>query len=547
MKTKARLWWIFAVIMALLAASFACSSESSELEKAETVPAQAEAQEEEAQVDSKTAEPEISATSVPPTETPIPPTPTPAPLGMSRANPFPMTELVNAQNWDIQVLEAIRGDEAWQLIKAANQFNEPPLEGMEYLLVRISAKCTYADSDSHSIGEYDFDVTGDKLIKYSPASVVVPEPSLDAELFSGGETEGWVAFSVGIGEGNLIIIFDEMMSFDDDRFRFIALEEGASVSVDIELAEIQPADTGLTRENPIPIGESGITEDWIVTIRAVIRGEEAWAMTQEANMFNEPPADGMEYVAIKVHAQCISTVDEVVSIDGYSFDTTGDNNILYDDPSVVDPIPPFEAYLYPGGEYEGWIIKEVAIGETSILALFEPTFSFDTDENRYFALEDGASISVPPDVNNIAPNDVGIDRTSAAALGEVVITEDWEVRVLETVRGQDAWTLIQEANQFNDPPEPGMEYVLLKVWVRNINPQDEALSISEYYFEITGDLNVVYENPSVVDPDPMLDLSLYPTGEGEGWVTLQVAEGETGLILEFNPEFLGGKRFLSLE
>ena len=93
-----------------------------------------------------------------PKPTPIPPTPTPAPIGLSRSNPYPKTEIVTAPNWDIQVLDMVRGDAAWQAIQAANQFNDPAPEGMEYLLVKIHAKCTYADSDTHTIGGGDFDL-----------------------------------------------------------------------------------------------------------------------------------------------------------------------------------------------------------------------------------------------------------------------------------------------------------------------------------------------------------------------------------------------------
>ncbi|MEW6713296.1 MAG: hypothetical protein AB1403_25975, partial [Candidatus Riflebacteria bacterium] len=138
---------------------------------------------------------QVEPTKVPEaTKTPEPPaTPTPAPIGLSRNNPFPRTDLVSAPNWDVQVVEVKRGESAWQDIQAANMFNEVAPEGMEYLLVKIHAKSTYADSDEHSISGCDFDVTGDKLINYtcSMASVVEPDPQLDASLFSGGETEGW--------------------------------------------------------------------------------------------------------------------------------------------------------------------------------------------------------------------------------------------------------------------------------------------------------------------------------------------------------------------
>ena len=236
-----------------------------------------------------------------PTNTPkptsVPPTPTPLPIGLNRSNPYAITELVSAPNWDVQVLETVRGDAAWQAIQSANQFNDPAPEGMEYLLAKIHAKCTYADSEEHSISGYDLNVTGDRLIQYSPASVVDPDPSLDAQLYKDGETEGWVSFAVGQGERNLMLIIDELANFNDDRIRFIALDEGASISVDPDLSEIAFTDLGKDRTSPAPFGETIITEDWKANFLEVVRGDEAWTMIQAVNQFNELPADGMEYVA----------------------------------------------------------------------------------------------------------------------------------------------------------------------------------------------------------------------------------------------------------
>jgi len=306
---------------------------------------------------------------------------------MSRGNPFPSSEIVAAPNWDIQVLEIVRGDAAWQAIQAANQFNDPAPEGMEYLLVKIHVKCTYDDSDEHSISGSDFRVTGDRFIQYSGAYAVEPDPQLDAQLFTDGETEGWAAFLAGQEEGNLILIFDELLSFDEDRRRFIALDEGASVTIPSELSTIQPTDLGAERTNPAPFGETIITEDWKVSLLEIIRGEEAWTMAQEANEFNDPPVEGMEYIAVRVYAQYIGTKDSPAQIDGSYFKTTGSASVLYDLPSVVDPEPAFDATLFPGGEVEGWVILQAAQEETDVIAVFEPLFSFSSANKRFLSLE----------------------------------------------------------------------------------------------------------------------------------------------------------------
>lgn len=486
-----------------------------------------------------------------PTDKPTPtiePTDTPVPVpGISRVSPYPLDTLVEAPNWNIQVLEVIRGEDAWQLLQTTNQFNDPPQEGMEYLLIRLKAVSTYTDSESHTISGSDFGVTGDRYQRYRTASVVAPEPELSAELFSGGETEGWIPFAVGQDETSLMLIVDELLNFDDDRFRYIALEEGASLTVDPSLFGIDPSTEGLSRSEPVPLGETAITEDWEVTVLEVIRGGEAWSAVQAANQFNEPPNEGMEYVATKILVRYIGTDDNAVNINGSEFDLTGEANILYDWPSIVDPEPSLDVYLYPGGEFEGWTVMEAREGEGNLMVQFEPSFEFSDDNVRYLALSPEASVSVPPELSEIERNDLGESRASPAPLGQTVVGENWEFTILEVIRGNDALIMAQEANQFNEPPDPGMEYVAVKVRARNISTEDEPEDISGGFFSLVDETNVEYDLPSIVDPYPSFDISLFPGGSYEAWVIMQASEGSNDLIAVISPSFEFETYYMALE
>lgn len=325
-----------------------------------------------------------------PTNTPKPAnTPTAMPIGLGRSQPFPRTEVVPVPNWEVQLLEVMRGDEAWSAILAANQYNDPAPEGMEYLLLKLHVKSTYTDSDEHTIGHCDFDVTGDRLILYSCLSVfaVTPEPQLDATLFTGGETEGWVAYVVGKDERNLILIVDEGLNFDDTSVRYIAIDDGASLSVSPDFATISPTNLGTDRMAPAPKGEKLISDDWEITILESIRGEEAWNLVQAANQFNDPPEAGREFILVKVHARNISTEDEAQTIDFTYFTTTGSANEIYDAPWSVAPEPILNTSLFPGGETEGWIVVQAAISETGVNLIFAPLWDFSGNSKRYISLE----------------------------------------------------------------------------------------------------------------------------------------------------------------
>jgi len=320
-----------------------------------------------------------------PTDTPTPaPTATPEP-GQSRSNPLPPNSIVHAAHWEVQVLEFKRGQEAAQLIREANQFNEPAPEGKEYLMVKVRAKSLHIDGQSHLITGGDFKLTGDRVTRYLPVGVVPPAPPLGAEVFSSGETEGWIVYAIDQGEEQLMVDFDPLVSTDYQPV-FIALQPGAAISVDPMLSDVAPTDLGRTHEQPAQLGDTLITDDWQVTILEAIRGSKAYDMAKAANQFNDPPAAGMEYLAVRARVKSLNPKDDFVLIDSGSFKTIGDKQVLYDAPAVVDPEPVLQAYLYPGGEVEGWVILQIGQGEHSAQIVFDPLFDIEHSNRRYIAL-----------------------------------------------------------------------------------------------------------------------------------------------------------------
>jgi hypothetical protein len=310
------------------------------------------------------------------TATPFPP------VGLSGNEPAQLAEVVSVPNWNVKVLEVSRGDAAWSAIQSADELNEPPPPGKEYLLVKLWVKSTAADDEAHPISQSDFVVTGDRLIKYYTAEALEPEPQLNAELSKGEKTEGWVAFLIDQGEGNLVLILDEVASFREDRFRFVALDEGAAIALAPELDDIQPTELGIDQASPAPLGETVTTEDWQITVREVVRGEAAWQMVQAADEFNEPPEAGMEYILVKVHARYIGAAPTGETIDAIFFQTIGSADVLHGYPFVISPEPSLSVDLFPGGKYEGWITMQAAQGETGLTLVFEE--SLESDQGRRF-------------------------------------------------------------------------------------------------------------------------------------------------------------------
>ena len=307
--------------------------------------------------------------------------------GMSRSNPYPAGTLQTAPNWEIQIVETNRGDEAWQLIQAENMFNDPPVEGMEYINIFVHVTCMYEDDDEHTISDSDFRLTGSNYVRYGWDWVVSPSPQLDATLYTGGEAEGWISFEIGEGEDNLILIFDELSSWDDDRYRYFAVDVGAVVTVPEGLDSIEADEQGLSRSDPAESGSLIVTEDWKLQVKEVIRGAEAWALLSDENLYNDPPEEGMEYVMVRTWAQNINPDEEYQDIDSSYFDITGDLSTVYEHPFVVEPEPVFGSELFPGGETEGWVVLQASEGETGLKLIFDPWMSYN-DEKRFISLEE---------------------------------------------------------------------------------------------------------------------------------------------------------------
>lgn len=182
-----------------------------------------------------------------PTITPIPtltptntpsatntPRPTPTPNYGSITNPFPFgMEVALSQgtaNFTLTVTEVIRGQQALQIIKSANMFNDDPPEGMEFALVRIKLK--YIDgSGVITYDQYEFVSISqgqifDSWEAYNPCCLDdAGYTELNANLaLPGAETEGWLAIAVFISDQNpMLAINIDTYSPDLDEGLFFSI------------------------------------------------------------------------------------------------------------------------------------------------------------------------------------------------------------------------------------------------------------------------------------------------------------------------------------
>ncbi len=323
-----------------------------------------------------------------PTDPPPPTLPAVSPhLGLSRAEPYPFGAPAELPDWTVEVLELDRGEHAWRRLREANQFNDPPPDGQEYLLVRLRVTSAHADAQPHPIAASDFRITGSRLNLNLPDAAVPPEPELAGELRRGERTEGWGVYLIAADEQQLMLAYDALSEISDAPLRFIALEAGASLSADPALEAIDPTRLGADPREPAPaLRATVVTEDWEITVLEVRRGQAAWDLIVAANPYNDPPAAGREYLAVRVRARSIRPGEDPAWITDSAFAVWSGADAEVENPSVVAPEPELNATLFAGGEATGWVVVQAAVGDAGARLRFKPWLTPDDYDTRYFIL-----------------------------------------------------------------------------------------------------------------------------------------------------------------
>lgn len=107
--------------------------------------------------------------------------------------------------------------------------------------------------------------------------------------------------------------------------------------------------------------------------------------------------------------------------------------------------------------------------------------------------------------------------------------------VIQIIRGTQAWSMIQAANMFNDPPKEGYEYILAKIKIELlVAPTAEtSYTFMSYDFDAVSGTGKVYDNAVIVEPDPQIDVTLYQGSSHEGWCAFEVEQTDDLPVMAF--------------
>jgi len=149
---------------------------------------------------------------------------------------------------------------------------------------------------------------------------------------------------------------------------------GVSVKWNSELSRVEvgeepkKAQTEYGYSNPAPIGtaQTLTTENILqkytieMSVNEIIRGDKAWEMIKEANMFNKPAKEGYEYLLAKIYFKVLDVNEgQAYRLSSFNINLISSDGKEYEYSSAVTPEPALDATLYKGASHEGWAVYEV--------------------------------------------------------------------------------------------------------------------------------------------------------------------------------------------
>ena len=128
------------------------------------------------------------------------PTEEPTPEAGTRENPFRIDDPVGNDDWDIQLGEPY---EAWDEVRAENQFNDPPGDGMEFWILPVTV--TYVGEETGDpFWDLDFGFVGEDSRTYDDDCGLIPDELYDVgEVYPDGEASANVCLEVPEGAPGL--------------------------------------------------------------------------------------------------------------------------------------------------------------------------------------------------------------------------------------------------------------------------------------------------------------------------------------------------------
>ena len=151
----------------------------------------------------------------------------------------------------------------------------------------------------------------------------------------------------------------------------------------------------------------------------------------------------------------------------------------------------------------------------------------------------------------------GLKKANPVPMGKSFITsEGMQVTVLSATYGDQAWEILQKANQFNPTPASGMQYILIDIKLQNVSSQPDPWEYLFVYwdlFELVGSSNTAYHtyDDNVVLPEEgdirNTRTILHHGDEANGTLSFYIPQTEKQLVLTWLGSTTADNRFFAVQ
>ena len=272
-------------------------------------------------------------------------------------------------------------------------------------------------------------------------------------------------------------------------------------------------------------------------VLGVLSGPEAVASVLAASPTNVEPRDGFTYVAVNLSAR--NTGSQPLQLDNDDFAVTGDSGLVWRFLGAQPPEPALDVTLNPGESSAGWVTFGIPVEESSLLLIFDSLEFSGYWADRVMALQEGAQI---PDLaqRKAAPNDAGTDFASALGLGEVAVTDQWSVELLDVVTSEAAFDLVDYrtgALGVGDATgADGSIWIALRFRIQNVAAGGELAHFPANAFVLVDEAgNPLLDVVTLTPPRPDAAGGYYPGAQRDGWVMFDVPLDYTTATVRFLP------------
>ena len=145
--------------------------------------------------------------------------------GQSPSTPAPAVKVIKTEvhcgesagsmepyDMNITVLQVVRGNDAWERLKAASAANNPAKAGFEYIVAHVSIEMKPRVAPANKTFDLgrpmQFIALSEDGREYETPSVTPPKPELSRPLHANESADGWVVFLVAQKESKPVMIFD---------------------------------------------------------------------------------------------------------------------------------------------------------------------------------------------------------------------------------------------------------------------------------------------------------------------------------------------------